>query len=193
MKLRGGRMLFDAEHPSYLFVRLFLEHVEVEHRTATIGKLGHERQQLFFGKSASGIGKIRNFGQLLFVYYQPGDPLPAPQVIERLGDHYAGNPCAERRVATKRKVGKYLDETVVQYIIRRVHIARVAVTHRQHLFGIESIKFPAGGIFSCPATLYQFYLVFQCNCLLKSNVCLRRLSIRRKNAKNAAGKKVNSG
>lgn len=193
MKLRGGRMLFDAEHGGYLFVRLFLEHIEVEHRATTIGKLGHERQQLFFGKSASGISKFGNVGQLLLVYHQLCNPFLSPQVIERLGDHYPGDPRAERCIATEREIGEYLDETVVQYIMRRVHIARIAVAHRQHLSGIESIKFLAGGIFSCPAALYQFYLVFQYNCLLKSNVCLRRLSIRRKDAKNAARKSVKSG
>ena len=36
------------------------------------------------------------------------------------------------------------DETVMQYIVRRIHIARIAETYRQHLLGIESVKFLSG-------------------------------------------------
>ncbi len=45
----------------------------------------------------------------------------------------------------------------MQNIVRRIHIARITVTHRQHLPGIESVKFLSGGILSRPAALYQFY------------------------------------
>jgi len=32
----------------------------------------------------------------------------------------------------------------MQYIVRRIHIARIAETYRQHLFGIEGVKFLSG-------------------------------------------------
>ena len=32
----------------------------------------------------------------------------------------------------------------MQYIVRRIHIARIAETYRQHLLGIESVKFLSG-------------------------------------------------
>ena len=73
----------------------------------------------------------------------------------------------------------------MQYIISRIHIACIAITNRQHLVGIEGIKFLSGGILSCPAALYQFYLVFQCQCFF-TDASLRRLLVRRNIRKNAA-------
>ena len=71
----------------------------------------------------------------------------------------------DRRTFTaKREAGEDFDKAIVQNIVRRIHIARITVAYRQHLLGIESVKFLSGGILSCPAALYQFYLIFQCQC-----------------------------
>ena len=32
----------------------------------------------------------------------------------------------------------------MQYIVRHIHITRIAETYRQHLFGIEGVKFLSG-------------------------------------------------
>ena len=51
---------------------------------------------------------------------------------------------------------------VMQYIVRRIHIARIAEAKPPTFVWIEGIKFLSGRILSCPTALYQFYLVFQC-------------------------------
>ena len=48
------------------------------------------------------------------------------------------------KTTPERKVGKNLDETVMQYIVRRIHIARIAETYHQHLLGIDECKVPFG-------------------------------------------------
>ncbi len=54
MQLRGRRMLFDVGGISgYFLVRLLLEHVQVEHSTAAVGKFRYKRHQHFFGNTAS--------------------------------------------------------------------------------------------------------------------------------------------
>ena len=67
----------------------------------------------------------------------------------------------------------------------RIHIARITVTYRQHLLRIEGVKLLSSGIFPCPAALYQFYLVFQCQCFF-TDASLRRLLVRRNILRNAA-------
>ncbi len=82
--------------------------------------------------------------ELLFMHYQLTDPFLPSQIIDRLSDHHPGYPCAERRFAPEGEVGENFDETVMQYIMRCIHIARIAETYRQHLFGIEGVKFLSG-------------------------------------------------
>ena len=160
-------MFFDVEQFCNLFMRLLLKHIQVEHCAASIRKLRYKRHQLFFGKPASvfsNICFIRHIGKLLLVYHQLPETVLLPQIINGLRHHHSCHPCTQSTFATKRKAGEDFDKAVMQNIVRRIHIARITVTHRQHLPGIESVKFLSGGILSCPAALYQFYLIFQCQC-----------------------------
>ena len=83
------------------------------------------------------------------------------------------------------EVSEDFDKAIMQNIVCRIHIARITVTYRQHLFGIKSVKFLSGGIFSCPAALYQFYLIFQCSARF-TDASSRRLLVRRSTFENAA-------
>jgi len=128
-------MLFDTQHIGYLFVRLLFKHIKVENRPAPIGQICDKLHQLFFGNSPClpSFRKVGDVRYLFLVYLQLTDPLLPSQVIQCLSHHHPGNPRSERSLATKRKVGEYFDETVMQYIVRRFHIARIAETYRQHL------------------------------------------------------------
>ena len=139
-------MFLNVKHLGYLLVRFLFKHIKVENGSATIRQFGNKSHQLLFGDSnpSSRVRYIRYIGKLLFMHYQLADSFLPPQEIELLSDHHPGYPCTERRLAPEREVGKNLDETVMQYIVRRIHIARIAETYRQHLFGIEGVKFLSG-------------------------------------------------
>lgn len=188
MQLRGGRMFLDVEQFRYFLMRLLLEHVQVEHGTTPIGKFCHKRHQHFFGKPAPAFGNTRfvlHIGKLPFTYHQLAETVLLPQIINGLCHHHPCHPSTQCTFATKGKVGEDFDKAVMQNIVRRIHIARITVAYRQHLLGIESVKFLPGGFLSCPAALYQFYLIFQCQCFF-ADASLRRLLVRRNILRNAA-------
>lgn len=169
MQLRGGRVFLYPQHFRYLLVRFFFEHIQVENGSASIGQVGHKGQQLRFGEAAAAFGYtgfVGHVGQLLFVNHQLGDSLLPSQVVYGLRHHHSCHPGGQCTLSFEGEVGEDFDEPVMQYVVRRIHVARIAVAHRKHLFGIKGVKFLAGGISSCPAALYQFYLVFQCQCFL---------------------------
>ena len=160
-------MFLDSKHFRYLLVRFLLEDVQVENGAATVGQFGNECHQLFLGEAASRLGStcfIGEVGQLLFVGHQLADALPPPQVVYRLCHHHPRHPRGERTFAPEREVGEDLDKPIVQYVVCRVDIARIAVAYRKHLLGVKGVQFLAGGILPCPTALYQFYLIFQCQC-----------------------------
>ncbi len=86
-----------------------------------------------------------------------------PQVVYRLRHHYPCHP-GTNAFATEGEMGKDFDEPIVQYVMRSIFVARIAVAYRKHLLGIKGIQFLTCGILSCPAALYQFYFIFQCQC-----------------------------
>ena len=167
MQLRSGRMLFDAQQFGYFLVRPSLEHIEVEHRTATIGQLGHKPQQFFFAKAIAQPGYlvlIGHVGQLLFGHHQPRQAFTLPDVVNGLRHHHPRQPRAQPAFAPKGKAGEDLDKTVVQHIVRGVQVTRIAVAHRQHLFGITGVQCLPGTILACPASFHQLYFSFQIKC-----------------------------
>lgn len=168
-------MFLDVKHLRYLLVRLLLEDVQVEHRAASVGQLGHQLHQFFFGEAGAGFGQalvVRHVGQLFFVHHQLGEALPAAQMVDALRHHHPGHPRAQRTLPSKGEVGENLDEAIVQYVMGRIDIARIAVAHRQHLLGIKGVQLFSGRIFSSPAALYQFQFVFQCQCLFTDVRCV---------------------
>lgn len=160
-------MFLDSKHFRDLLVRFLLEDVQVENGAATIGQLGNECHQLLLGEAASRLDSacfVGEVGQLRFVGHQLADALLPPQVVYRLRHHHSRHPCGKCAFATEREMGEELDKPIVQYVVCRVDIARIAVAYRKHLLGVKGVQFLTGGIFPCPATLYQFYLIFQCQC-----------------------------
>lgn len=140
-------MLLDMEQLRYFLVRLFLEDIQVEHGTASVGKLRHKCHQHFFRQVAPAFGNtcfVLHIGKLFFVYHQLAETVLPPQIVDGLRHHDPRHPCAQRTFATKRETGEDFDKAVMQNIVRRIHIARITVAHRQHLFGIESVKFLSG-------------------------------------------------
>lgn len=108
----------------------------------SIGKFRHERHQHFFGNTASGFGNacfIRNVGQLFLIHHQLAETLLFPQVVYRLRHHYPCHPGIQCTFATEGEVGENFDEAIVQYVMGRIDIARIAVTYRQHLLGVEGV------------------------------------------------------
>ena len=92
------------------------------------------------------------------------DTLLLSQIIYCLCHHYSCYPRCQRTFAPESEMGKDLDEPIVQYVMSGIFIARIAVAYRKHLLGIKGIQFLTCGILSCPAALYQFYFIFQCQC-----------------------------
>ena len=164
MQLRGGRMFLDVQKLGYFLMRFFLEHIEVEHRAATIWKLGHELHQHFFRKAASALHHrlfIRHVRQLLLTHHQMRETLLAAQIIYRLTHHHLCHPRGQRTFAPKSEMREYLHKTIVQDIVSLIFIARITVAHRQHTPGKLRVQRLTGVILSRPAAFYQFYLVFQ--------------------------------
>ena len=62
-----------------------------------------------------------------------------PQVVYRLRHHYPCHPGTQCTFATEGEVGENFDEAIVQYVMGRIDIARIAVTYRQHLLGVEGV------------------------------------------------------
>lgn len=181
-------MFLDVEQAGYLLMRLLFEDIQVEHRPATVGQLGHKLHQHFFGQVASAFGYrslVYHVGQLLFIDHQLGEALLPPQVVDGLGHHYARHPRGQRAFAPKAEVGEDFDETVVQHIMGFVHIARIAIAHGQHLAGIKGVQLFPSSIVTCPTSFNQLYFT-----ILYQNLCTdassRRLSVRRSIWRNAA-------
>lgn len=188
MQLRGGRMLFDMKYLANFFMRSLFKDIQVEYGAASIGKFRYECHQYFLGKTIACFGNacfVHHVGKLFLIHHQLAEALLLPQVIYRLRHHYSGHPCAQCTFSTKGEVSEDFDETIVQYVMSRVDIARIAVTYRQHLLGIEGVQFLSGRILSCTAALYQFYVIFQCQCFF-ADASLRRLLLRRSILRNAA-------
>ena len=123
--------------------------------------------------------------QLVVNEEQLPDVQDEASIVDSLCHHHPRYPRAQRTFTAKREAGEDFDKAIVQNIVRRTVIARITVAYRQHLLGIESVKFLSGGILSCPAALYQFYLIFQCQCSFHGRL-LRRLLVRRSIRQNAA-------
>ncbi|KAA6308822.1 hypothetical protein EZS27_039583, partial [termite gut metagenome] len=58
-------------------------------------------------------------------------------------------------------MGENLNKTVMKHIVRRIFVPDIAITNRQHLVGIECIKFLPSRIVSCPTAFNQFRLISQ--------------------------------
>lgn len=135
-------MLLDVQQFGNLLMGFLLEHIQVEYRSASVGKLCHKREQHLFGQPVAGLCHARlvgNVGKLLLVQHQPVEPLLPPQVVDGLRHHDSRHPGAQRALAPKGEVGENFDEAIVQHIVRRIDIARIAVAHRQHLLGVTSV------------------------------------------------------
>lgn len=142
MQLRSGRMLLDVEYAGNLLMRFLLEDVQVEHRAASVGKFRYESHQHFFGKAVAGfgyIGFVRHVRKLFFRHNQLVEALPLAQVVDGLRHHHPRHPRAQSAFTAKGEVGEDFDETIVQYVMGRIDVARIAVAHRQHLLGIEGV------------------------------------------------------
>lgn len=142
MQLRSGRVFLDVEHFSYLLVRLLLEDIQIEDRSAPVGQLGHKGHQHLFGNVIPGFDNaclVWNLGKLFFTHHQLTETLLSPQVIDGLGHHHPCHPRAQRTLATKGEVGEDFDEAIVQHVMSRINVARITVAHRQHLLGIEGV------------------------------------------------------
>ena len=78
-------------------------------------------------------------GQLFLIHHQLAETLLFPQVVYRLRHHYPCHPGTQCTFATEGEVGENFDEAIVQYVMGRIDIARIAVTYRQHLLGVEGV------------------------------------------------------
>ena len=186
MKLRGGRVFLDVKQAGYLLMRLFLEHVQVEDRSASVGQLGHELHQHFLRKRASTLHHLRfvhYVGKLFLVDHQLIEALLATQVINSLRHHHTRHPRAQRAFAAEGEIGEDFDEPIVQHIMGFVHIARIAIAHGQHLAGIKGVQFFSGNIVTCPTSFNQLYFTILCQYLTSRTLprvfCLLDAALRR--------------
>ena len=143
-------MLLDAQQRGNLLVRLFLEHVEVEHRPATCGQPGQQLHQHLL-REAVGLAAchrllVGTVGQLLFVHHQAGKAFALPQEVDGLGHHDPRQPRLQGALTPVGEVRERLDKPIVQHVVGSLHIARVAVAHGQHLLGITDIQLLAGSL-----------------------------------------------
>lgn len=135
-------MFFDVEYFRYFLMRFLFKDIQVEHRAASVGKFRYKFHQHLFGKIATGFGKIgivRHVRKMFFIHHQLDEALLPPKVIYGLCHHHPCHPRAQCTLSAKREVGENLYETIVQYVMGRIDVARVTVAHRQHLLGVEGV------------------------------------------------------
>lgn len=187
MELRGGRVFLDVKQAGYLLVRLFLEHIQVEDCSASVGQFGHKLHQHFLRQPAStfrDIRFIRHVRQLGVTDYQLIEALLTPQVVDGLCHHHARHPRDQRTFAPKGEIGKDLDETVVQHIVGFINIAHITIAHGQHLAGIKGVQLFPSSIIACSTPFNQPYFTIQCQPF--TDASSRLLSVRRSICPNAA-------
>lgn len=164
MKLRGGRVFLDVKQAGYLLMRLFLEHIQVEDRSASVGQFGHKLHQYLFRQLASTFRRLRFIHyvrQMIITDYQLIEALLATQIVDGLCHHHARHPRSQRTFATKGEIGKDLDETVVQHIVGFIDIAHITIAHGQHLAGIKGVQLFSSSIITCPTPFNQLYFTIQ--------------------------------
>lgn len=171
VQLRGRRVLADAQQGGDVAVAAALEHIEVEHRAIARRQVANHVENDGCGHVGKvGLGEVvGEVGQGAFGRADLAEATATADEAERLVDHYARGPGAERAFAAIVEPAdglEHLDEALLKDILDVVGVVDVAVADGGELGRIAVVEGLHGNSVAMPDCPEQF--VFGADVMLHS-------------------------
>lgn len=168
-QLAAARARLDVQHNGDLFVTIPFDRIQVEYETVAIGELADQSHKVGLAKVCVCLC-VYLWGMLAVVVDVFEVDLFPFEVADAGIDHYAPDPALKSALKFKlANVLEHFDEGILQHVFRFHAVVGIAQAYAHHLAGIPVKQHALAFAILPDATLDQFVLFAQNECISLGN------------------------